>query len=281
MEPDITGVKRRVRAADQGFKACIAGAPGTPPAVPRAGGDDAPGRAPTRAFARRRSARSAVLQAATAKQIAHGYLGESAPATFKVIVNPLVSWMWIGGLIALLGALIALWPQPLAAALRRTRRPRRSKEAKYREIRDAELDHAAGKLSDEDFALLDAELRNEAVEILDRLEERRGEEAPVPSPAARLDLQQDEGVDGEEDREEDRRPVEVSLDHRATAEGAAAAADPERSREPGVFARVQQDQEDQDEGDQDLEDAEDRVHGGILAPPAPPAAGSPGVDPCG
>ena len=42
------------------------------------------------------------------------------------------------------------------------------KEAKYREIRDAELDHAAGKLSDEDFAILDAELRKEAVEILDR-----------------------------------------------------------------------------------------------------------------
>jgi hypothetical protein len=42
------------------------------------------------------------------------------------------------------------------------------KEAKYREIRDAELDHAAGKLSDEDFALLDAELRTEAVEILER-----------------------------------------------------------------------------------------------------------------
>ena len=43
-----------------------------------------------------------------------------------------------------------------------------AKEAKYREIRDAELDHAAGKLSDEDFALLDAELRTEAVEILER-----------------------------------------------------------------------------------------------------------------
>ena len=41
------------------------------------------------------------------------------------------------------------------------------KEAKYREIRDAELDHAAGKLSDEDFAILDAELRTEAVEILE------------------------------------------------------------------------------------------------------------------
>lgn len=42
-----------------------------------------------------------------------------------------------------------------------------ARDAKYREIRDAELDHAAGKLSDEDFALLDAELRKEAVEILD------------------------------------------------------------------------------------------------------------------
>lgn len=44
-----------------------------------------------------------------------------------------------------------------------------AKEAKYREIRDAELDHAAGKLSDEDFAILDAELRKEAVEILDKV----------------------------------------------------------------------------------------------------------------
>jgi hypothetical protein len=46
---------------------------------------------------------------------------------------------------------------------------RAAKEAKYREIRDAELDHAAGKLSDEDFALLDAELRKEALQILDRV----------------------------------------------------------------------------------------------------------------
>ncbi|HYU61334.1 MAG TPA: hypothetical protein VEK39_11285 [Solirubrobacterales bacterium] len=40
------------------------------------------------------------------------------------------------------------------------------KEAKYREIRDAELDHAAGKLSDEDWRRQDAELRREAIEIL-------------------------------------------------------------------------------------------------------------------
>ena len=34
-------------------------------------------------------------------------------------------------------------------------------------LQPEELDHAAGKLSDEDFALLDAELRKEAIEILD------------------------------------------------------------------------------------------------------------------
>jgi hypothetical protein len=44
------------------------------------------------------------------------------------------------------------------------------KEAKYREIRDTQLDHAAGKLSDEDFERQDAELRAEAIEILDELD---------------------------------------------------------------------------------------------------------------
>jgi hypothetical protein len=44
------------------------------------------------------------------------------------------------------------------------------KQAKYREIRDAEADHAAGKLSDEDFERLDGELRREAVEILKRMD---------------------------------------------------------------------------------------------------------------
>jgi hypothetical protein len=49
------------------------------------------------------------------------------------------------------------------------------KQAKYRQIRDAEADHAAGKLSDEDYRRLDAELRAEAIEILkgiDRLRAR-------------------------------------------------------------------------------------------------------------
>jgi hypothetical protein len=47
------------------------------------------------------------------------------------------------------------------------------KEAKYREIRDAELDHAQGKLSDEDWARADAQLRREAIEILKQLDQAR------------------------------------------------------------------------------------------------------------
>ena len=46
-----------------------------------------------------------------------------------------------------------------------------AKEAKYREIRDAELDHRMGKLSEEDWRAVDGELRSEAIEILRRLDE--------------------------------------------------------------------------------------------------------------
>ena len=45
-----------------------------------------------------------------------------------------------------------------------------AKEAKYREIRDAEMDHRMGKLSDRDWRVMDRELRGEAVEILRQLD---------------------------------------------------------------------------------------------------------------
>ena len=41
-----------------------------------------------------------------------------------------------------------------------------AREAKYREIRDAELDHRTGKLSDDDYRAVDGGLREEAIEIL-------------------------------------------------------------------------------------------------------------------
>jgi hypothetical protein len=52
-----------------------------------------------------------------------------------------------------------------------------ARDAKYREIRDAELDFRTGKLSEEDWRALDRGLRAEAVEILRRLDE-------LPTPAA-------------------------------------------------------------------------------------------------
>jgi hypothetical protein len=45
-----------------------------------------------------------------------------------------------------------------------------AREAKYREIRDAELDFRTGKLSREDYEAIDSDLRREAIEILDRIE---------------------------------------------------------------------------------------------------------------
>jgi len=44
------------------------------------------------------------------------------------------------------------------------------KQAKYREIRDTEQDHAQGKLTPEEFATQDAELRREAIAILKEID---------------------------------------------------------------------------------------------------------------
>jgi cytochrome c-type biogenesis protein CcmF len=167
-QPNVAAVQRGARLADKGFQACVRGAPGTPPQCKALG-------ALMRAAAANPSLRPQAfeqitkLQGLAAENVAKTFLTSNAPSTFKVIVNPLVMWMWIGGIIALAGALIALWPSRgrRRGALVRSEADAR-KEAKYREIRDAELDHAAGKLSDEDFAVLDAELREEALEILDR-----------------------------------------------------------------------------------------------------------------
>ena len=83
--------------------------------------------------------------------------------------------------LAILAAVVALVSSPLWRQRRATSRPERTqaaelaeleaaRDAKYREIRDAELDHRTGKLSDADFETLDRALRAEAIEILDALE---------------------------------------------------------------------------------------------------------------
>jgi hypothetical protein len=46
-----------------------------------------------------------------------------------------------------------------------------ARDAKYSEIRDAELDLRTGKLSEEDYSAVNGSLRAEAVDILHRLDE--------------------------------------------------------------------------------------------------------------
>jgi hypothetical protein len=53
--------------------------------------------------------------------------------------------------------------------------------AKYREIRDAELDHRTGKLSDDDFTEIDQELRAEAIALMRRLDRVREDTERLPS----------------------------------------------------------------------------------------------------
>jgi hypothetical protein len=48
-----------------------------------------------------------------------------------------------------------------------------AREAKYREIRDADMDHRTGKLSDADYEATDSTLRAEAIEILRELDRVR------------------------------------------------------------------------------------------------------------
>jgi hypothetical protein len=81
--------------------------------------------------------------------------------------------------IALLGVVVWLVSGPLrtgAGAADEAQGARRddleaAKEAKYREIRDAELDYRTGKLSQDDWRALDRELRAEAMDLLRRLDE--------------------------------------------------------------------------------------------------------------
>ncbi|MGI8507335.1 MAG: hypothetical protein ACR2MK_11150 [Solirubrobacteraceae bacterium] len=76
----------------------------------------------------------------------------------------------------------------ISAPLRAARDPRGSdsrlgklaeleaaREAKYREIRDAELDLRTGKLSHEDYEAVDRGLRGEAIEIMHALDAVQGD----------------------------------------------------------------------------------------------------------
>ena len=58
------------------------------------------------------------LQDFTVTEIAKQYVNHPVPVQFLLIVAPMVTWLWAGGVIMFGGALIALWPAPLRARRR-------------------------------------------------------------------------------------------------------------------------------------------------------------------
>jgi cytochrome c-type biogenesis protein CcmF len=119
VQPGLGSVERTAAAADRGFRQCVRGAPGTPSAC------DALAAIMRRAAADRRLRPAAreqlsLLPGATMRRGAESYGTGTAPATFRVNVNPMVTWLWIGALVALAGALIAVWPAPGARRRRVT-----------------------------------------------------------------------------------------------------------------------------------------------------------------
>jgi cytochrome c-type biogenesis protein CcmF len=55
--------------------------------------------------------------------VAQRYVLAPPPAVFRLIVSPLVEWIWLGGIVLGIGGLIALWPPPRSG---RRRAPARS-----------------------------------------------------------------------------------------------------------------------------------------------------------
>jgi cytochrome c-type biogenesis protein CcmF len=49
------------------------------------------------------------------RRMVESHRRDGRPATFRVLVSPLVTWIWLGALIVVAGGLIALWPFPASA----------------------------------------------------------------------------------------------------------------------------------------------------------------------
>jgi cytochrome c-type biogenesis protein CcmF len=56
------------------------------------------------------------LLAEALRGLTRSYADDPPPATFRLIVSPLVSWIWLGALIVFAGGLLAGWPAPPGSA---------------------------------------------------------------------------------------------------------------------------------------------------------------------
>jgi cytochrome c-type biogenesis protein CcmF len=93
MQPDLAAWKSQIQKADRRVLAVTRDLPSNDP---------------------RSAAFAAQAQGLAVRALAKSYVSDPPPANFRVNVNPLVVWIWIGGAIGICGALIALWPSPRA-----------------------------------------------------------------------------------------------------------------------------------------------------------------------
>jgi cytochrome c-type biogenesis protein CcmF len=80
VQPDLAGIQPAIRRADRSF----------PDANPQ-------------------------LEGLLVTALVRSWMRSAAPARFRLIVSPLVAWIWLGGTIAIGGAMISLWPARLPA----------------------------------------------------------------------------------------------------------------------------------------------------------------------
>ncbi len=93
MQPDLASMEDEIAEGDRRLDAVAAE---LPPGDPEA------------------QAQLSYLQGRVIRALAERYVERTPPANIRVNVNPLVIWIWLGGGVALIGALIALWPSPSA-----------------------------------------------------------------------------------------------------------------------------------------------------------------------
>jgi cytochrome c-type biogenesis protein CcmF len=113
------------------------------------------------------------LQLKVLDLVARYYALSRPAADFRIIDSPIVTWIWLGALIAFAGAGLALSPsrrRRARAATPRLEALEAARTAKYAEIHDAELDLDVGKLAPADHAAIDRRLRAEALMILDAID---------------------------------------------------------------------------------------------------------------
>jgi hypothetical protein len=89
------------------------------------------------------------------------------------IVLPLAAWLIAAPLLSGRADAVTTSEESERAELEAAR------DAKYAEIRDAELDYRTGKLSEADWRELDRRLRGEAVQVLHKLDELHGRDPAV------------------------------------------------------------------------------------------------------